>query len=249
MAIRIRRRKPKARPHRAQRLIRAGDRTMTFVPEVDPDDHDGLELPSEAEIEAALATAPEDLGWDWASERLIPLFERGYGEGVPGDPMVNSVSQLGVGIGYGIDFGPCVGRVTQSMAQRWEASLEQIEHAAFAHLAAVVTGLDATALQRVVVRGHLVRALGEPGGWASSVILAGEAELGRIFATRNAIFTAPARHALLAFAPGTPAQTVAEITLQLEAMDAHPLELEPFVLTDGVLRWEGLTEERFDDIR
>jgi hypothetical protein len=235
MAIRIRKRDRQRQFHRR---IRAGDRTMTFV----QDGHgptDGVAVPSIEEIEAALAEVPEDLSWDWARTRLCPVFERGYSEGVPGDPMVNTSTSLGVGIGFGIDFGPALGRVTRSMAQRWEASVEQLEHAAFDHLASVVAQLGPQHLQTIVARGHLCRALGEPAGWASSAILAGEPELTRIFGTRDAIFTAPARHALLAFGPETPPAVVAEITALLEADEPHPLELDPFILEAGRLSWEG----------
>jgi hypothetical protein len=240
MGLKLRTRKKHRR--RAQRLIRAGDRTMTFVDDAD-DARDGVDVPSMDEVNAALAQVPEDLNWDWASRRLIPLFERGYAEGVSGDPMVNSVTHLGVGVGYGIDFGPCVGRLTRSMAQRWEASLEQIEHAAFAHLAEVAAGVVSGDLQSVVHQGHFFRVLGQPEGWASSVVLAGDAELIRIFGVRDAVFTAPARHCLVAFAPGTPARVVAELTVQLESMEPHPLVLDPFILEDGRLRWDGLADE------
>lgn len=239
MAIKLRRR---ARKHAPHRLIRAGDRTMTFVPDADDVPRDGVELPSAEEVDAALRDVPEDLSWDWVAPRLIPLFERGYAEGFTGDPMLNAVSSVGVGIGFGIDFGPVIGRVTQSMAQRWEASIEQIEHAAFVHLAAVVGDIGPGHVQTVVDRGHFFRALGHPEGWASSVILAGEAELIRIFRTRDAMFTAPTRNSLLAFPPATPVRAVADITVHLEAMDPHPLLIDPFVMEGGVLRWEGVTD-------
>jgi hypothetical protein len=218
---------------------------MTFVPSED-DLEDGVELPSPEEIEAALSAVPEDIPWDWAAARLVPLFERGYVEGITGDPMVNTVSHLGIGIGFGIDFGPLLGRVTHSMAQRWEASIEQIRRAAFAHLAETISGIGPSHLQSVVHGGHLFRGLGQPPGWASSTILAPEAEIVRIFGTRNAIFTAPARNSLLCFAPATPAQAVAEITLVLESMDPHPLGLDPFVMVDGEVRWQGV--DAVDDL-
>lgn len=224
------------------RLIHAGDRTMTFVADAPRGKRGGTTLPSMEEIEAALEQVPEELSWEWASRRLIPIFERGYGEGIDGDPMINTVTPLGVGIGFGIDFGPVFGRVTRSMALRWEASVEQLHRAAFAHLAdtvATVTGAD---LQTVVHRGHLFRALGTPAGWASSVVLAGEAELVRIFGVGSATFTAPCRSSLIAFGPATPAHAVEEVTWALESMDPNPLGLQPFELTDGVLRWTGLDE-------
>lgn len=236
----------RAKP-RQPRMIRAGDRTMTFVTTLKEQRGAGADFPSEEEIDAALGDVPEELSWDWAAPRLIPLFERGYGEGVTGDPMINTESPLGIGIGFGIDFGPFFGRVTRSMGERWEASVEQIEHAAFEHLAEVAATVSSRDLQSVVHRGHFFRALGTPAGWASSIVLARESELTRIFRTRDAIFMTPARNSLIAFAPSTPLRAVMEITMQLESKDPNPLELEPFVMRDGVLRWEGLNVE-FDDV-
>lgn len=215
---------------------------MTFVPAAD-DAEDGIQQPSIEEIEAALRAAPAEIDWDWASRRLIPLFERGYTEGITGDPMVNTVSRLGIGIGFGIDFGPCFGRVTRSMARRWESSIEQIEAAAFAHLAELVPDVTSADLQSVVHQGHLFRALSVPGGWASSIVLADEAEIVRIFRTRDAAFTCPSRNSLVAFAPGTPARVVGQITAELEAVDPHPLLIDPFVMEDGVMQWGGLADE------
>ena len=230
------------------RVLRAGDRVMTFIPPADGDDSDGVERPTEEEVQAALEGVPDELSWEWAAPRLIPLFERGYTEGVTGDPMINTPTNLGVGIGFGIDFGPAFGRVTRSMAQRWEASVEQIEHAAFAHLAEVAAAVTRADLQTVVHQGHFFRALGVPPGWASSVVLAGGDELMRIFGTRDAIFTTPSRGALLAFAPATPPGAIAEITVGLEQADPHPLLLDAFVLEDGELRWGGMETNLEDAI-
>lgn len=210
---------------------------MTFVQDGDAPE-DGIE-PSIDEIEAALAEMPDELDWEWSSRRLIPLFERGYAEGVTGDPMVNTMTPLGVGIGFGIDLGPMMARVTRSMGQRWEASVEQIERAAFAHLADVVAGVSPSDVQPIVLQGHFFRALTVPLGWSSSVVLAGDSELIRIFGTRDAFFTAPTRHSLLAFGLGTPTRVVAGITVECELQDPHPLQLDPFLMADGLLQWEG----------
>jgi len=239
------RRKAKSRP---PRLIRAGDRTMTFLQTPEQEASDGSYTPSLEEVEAALADVPGELTWDWVAPRLIPLFERGYGEGVGGDPMVNIETRLGVGIGFGIDFGPAFGRVTRSMAQRWEASVEQIEAAAFAHLAEVASTVTRRQVQAVVHQGHLFRALGEPSGWASSLVLAGESELIRIFGARDQLFTVPSRGQLVAFGPGTPARAIGEVIAMLESLDPHPLLMDPFVMLDGTLTWEGVAEEELDDV-
>lgn len=214
---------------------------MTFVR--DGEEPDGLGYPSPQEIESAIKALPTEITWDWAAPRLLPLFERGYGEGIHGDQMINTVSHLGVGIGFGIDFGPMLGRVTQSMARQWEASVEQIEHAAFAHLSEAAATVSRSDLRSVVHRGHLFRALSTHGGWASSLVLSDADHLTRIFGTRDAIFTVPSRNALIALAPATPEWAVAEVSLELESMDPHPLRLEPFVMADGVVRWQGLDDD------
>lgn len=220
---------------------------MTFIP--DGDDDGGLTVtPSMAEVEAALADVPDEITWDWAAPRLVPLFERGYGEGINGDPMVNSLSHIGIGIGYGIDFGPVFGRVTRSMARRWEASIEQIERAAFAHLAEVVAGVGPADVQTVVDRGHLFHALNKPMGWASSVVLAHPSELERIFGTRRAILTVPSRNALLVFAPATPLHAIEDVTFTVSSIDPHPMAFEPFRLEDGTVRWDGLADDEAFDI-
>jgi hypothetical protein len=134
------------------------------------------------------------------------------------------------------------------MGQRWETSVEQLERAAFAHLTEVVADVSPSDVQPIVLQGHFFRALTVPLGWSSSVILAGESELIRIFGTRDALFTAPTRHSLLAFGQGTSTRVVAGITVECELQDPHPLQLDPFLMADGLLQWEGaLTAEPLDE--
>lgn len=228
-------------------LMRVGSAIAAFRPGYGEEElPDGIERPSEDEIRDALAGLPAEMTWDWAAPRLVPLFERGYAEGITGDPMVNTVTALGVGIGFGIDLGPMLGRVTRSLATRWEVSVEQLETAAFARLAEVASTVTARDLQPVVDRGHFYRALGVPHGWASSMVLAGEDHLTRIFGPHDQVFIAPARHALLAFNAGTPSRAIVEITIQMESLDPHPLQMDPFVLIDGTLSWDGQREQLED---
>lgn len=228
-------------------VMRIGNAVATFRPGFGQEElPDGVERPSEDEIRDALAAIPPDMNWEWARPRLVPLFEQGYAEGTTGDPMINTVSALGVGIGFGIDIGAGLARVTRSLAQRWEVSVEQLESAAFAHLAGVAASVTPRDLQPVVLRGHMVRALGEPQGWASSMVLAGEEELTRIFGPQDQVFTTPARNSLFAFDATTPPRAIAEITIQFEALDPHPLEMDPFVLAGGTLSWDGLRAELED---
>lgn len=225
-------------------VMRVGNAVATFRPGFGEEEvPDGVERPSEDEIRDALAGLPAEMTWDWARPRLVPLFERGYAEGVAGDPMINTVTALGVGIGFGIDLGPMLARVTRSLAERWEVSVEQLETAAFSHLAEVASTVTGRDLQPVVHQGHFYRALGVPHGWASSMVLAGEEELTRIFGPQDQVFTAPARNSLFAFDASTPSRAIAEITIQFEALDPHPLEMDPFVLLDGTLSWDGQREQ------
>jgi hypothetical protein len=203
----------------------------------------GIATPSEGEIRQAIASIPDSPDWSWARPRLAPVFQRPASGGVTGDPLLLSVSEMGVAFGFAIEVGPLFMPVTTSLAERWEASLQQIEAAAFDHLHAVVASIRPNVVQRAVHHGHLIRALPEPGGWASSVILAGVDEVTRIFGSHDQILAAPSRNILLSFSASTPSDTVVDVTLGIEEMDLHPLNLDPFVLEDGRLSWTGILDD------
>jgi hypothetical protein len=133
------------------------------------------------------------------------------------------------------------------MAERWEAHVEQIEAAAFAHLHDAAGKLSRRNLQYAVHHGHMLHALPEPAGWASSVILAGEETVKRIFGAHDQVFTMPTRNVILSFDASVPAPVIADVTFGLEEMDPHPLRLDPFTLTDGKLTWQGLMASAPDD--
>lgn len=207
----------------------------------------GTVMPSEAELRRALGSIPEDLNWDWARIRLTPLFERADAGGIDGDPALHVVTSLGVAVGFGIDVGLTFARVTRSMANRWEASLEQIEAAAFRHLDDAVRNITRADLQHAVHRGHMMRCLPEPGGWASSVILAGADAVMRIFGPQDRIFTVPSRNMLLSFEVSVPDQAIFDVTASLEELDPHPLMLDPFRLIGGRLTWDGVVPDIQDE--
>lgn len=204
-------------------------------------------MPTERDLRRALGEVPQEMNWEWAEPRLTPLFERMDAGGIDGDPTINAVTPLGVAIGFGIEIGPTFARVTKSMAQRWEASVEQIEAAAFRHLEKVVQKLSRKDLQHAVHHGHMARCMPEPGGWASSVILAGEDHVTRLFGPQDQVFTVPARNMLLSFDATVPGQEIVDMTTMLEDMDPHPLLLDPFVLTAGRLTWQGLVPDVIDE--
>jgi len=223
--------------------MHAGARTATFSEEYRAQRPTaGTVMPSEGQLRRALASIPDDMTWEWAEPRLTPLFERAHAGGIDGDPTINAVTPLGVAIGFGIEIGPTFARVTRSMAQRWEASVEQIEAAAFSHLERVLEQISRKDLQHAVHQGHMTRCLPEPGGWASSAILAGEETVARIFGSHDQVFTAPGRNMLLSFDASVPAHVIVEMTTGLEDLDPHPLLLDPFALKGGHLSWEGLAQ-------
>lgn len=212
-----------------------------------PDLPDGIEVPSEEEIRSALAGIPGDMSWDWAEPRVVPLFERGYDEKTTPDQFVNTASPLGVGIGFGIEAGPLFARITTSMAERWETTVEQLEASAYANLARAAAALTPRDVQPAVHHGHLVRILPRPPGWASSIVLAGDETLRRLFGGHDQVFTVPARNMLVAFDARTPARAIVDVTIGLEELDLNPLMLEPFAFIDGHLTWEGLAPDPLDD--
>ena len=203
----------------------------------------GTIQPTEADLRRALGAIPDDLSWEWAKARLTPLFERADAGGIDGDPSLHVVTTLGVAIGFGVEVGPTFLRVTKSMADRWEASLEQIEAAAFKHLHDAVRGLSAGDLQHAVHRGHMMRCLPEPAGWASSVILAGADTVARIFGPQDQIFTAPSRSMLISFDASAPLLAIIDVTAGLEELDPHPLMLDAFRLLGARLTWDGVLPE------
>lgn len=232
-------RRQQAAPPKPSRVT-AGGHVLTFSDAYRSQEAmPGVLVPSEDEVIAAFDGVPADLTWEWAAPRLTPLFERGDGARIPGDPNVNVVTPLGVAIGFGVEIGPTFARVTRSMLQRWEARLEQVETAAFEHLGRVAAGLTRSDVQHAVYRGHLMHALVEPGGWASSVILAGEAVLTRIFGDHAQTLAVPTRNQLVSFDATTPLGVVFDVCELQEMSDPHPLRLEPFFLQDGELRWAG----------
>lgn len=128
----------------------------------------------------------------------------------------------------------------QASAQGWEASTEQIEAAAFTHLADVIQRVSSKDIQHAVHKGNMTRCLPEPGGWASSAILAGEDEIRRIFGHHDQVFAAPSRNMILSFDAAVPINAVLEMTAMFEDADPHPLLLDPFFLRDGRLAWAGI---------
>jgi hypothetical protein len=232
---------------RLPRHIEGGGRTAIFSEQYRAQrPAPGTVMPTERELRDALGSIPEDFSWDWARLRLTPLFERADG-GVDGDPTINTASSLGVAIGFGVEIGPTFARVTRSMATRWEASTEQIEASAFSHLADVVRGVGSRDLQHAVHKGYMTRCLPQPGGWASSAILAGEDEVRRIFGSHDQVFTTPSRNMILSFDATVPMHAILDMTTLFEDADPHPLLLDPFVLRDGRLSWAGLVLDDGDE--
>jgi hypothetical protein len=93
----------------------------------------------------------------------------------------------------------------------------------------------------------MARCLPEPGGWASSAILAGEEEVRRIFGGHDQVFTVPTRNMILSFDASVPAHAVADVTAMMEDADPHPLLLDAFALVDGRLCWTGLASLAEDE--
>lgn len=242
-------RRPSAASRRRRQVECVGDRTVTFgryltgeVP-LDP----RVRLPGRKELRRAIEAVPERMDWDWARDRLVPVFERPGFEPIPSDPRLLTVVPPAVTIGFGIDLGPALAKVSERLCDQWECSLEQIQAVAFENLRRPTGTLDGKAVERANFGGHLIRVMRLPDGCSSSILLVQD-ELMRIFGDQDQVFTAPARSLLLSFPMTTPARVVGEITVDLEEMDPHPLLMDPFVLQEGTLVWEGtIVEEQMLD--
>jgi hypothetical protein len=200
----------------------------------------GVVTPTRRELKHAMDSIPDDLSWEWAKERLVPVLERPGSDPFPQDPQLSAVADCGVSYGFGIEIGPGFARVNRGMATRWDRPDEVIRDVALANLRRRLYDEDPTFETVDVPKGAVVvRLLTKPQGFASSVLLVPDA-LRRIFGDADQVFTAPSRPVLLAFPPDATADEIELVTREMEELDQHPLLLDPFRLTGGQLRWDGL---------
>jgi len=205
-----------------------------------------LSLASEAAREQrALARAakrmPKPVPWDWAAPRLLPLLS-----GPSLDPAdlrtVRARSALGPVVEFGLDLGRVFAIVDEDVAQRWEVTSGQLLERSLVNLRARAARIEPSQVTHGVMSGHGLRSLSPQPHWASSVIL-DEGTVLRLFGAHDQILATPTRRTLISLPIDTPSRLVADIVVDMEVGQLHPLLLDPFIVEDGAIIWGGEMDE------
>jgi hypothetical protein len=178
---------------------------------------------------------PKPVTWDWAAPRLVPLLSGPSLDPVD-EPLVRARSPLGPMVQFSLDLGNVFVHVDQPVADRWECSSRQLMDRAMVNLRERSRRLTPERIGRGVLSGRDVKILDGSPRWASSLLLAGD-ELMRLFGDHDQILAAPAHGCLLSLPIDTPPRVVADIVVDFEIGQLHPLFLDPVVQEGGQLYW------------
>jgi hypothetical protein len=196
------------------------------------------------EFDRALKAVPRPVPWEWAAPRMMPLLS-GPRFDDAAEPLVRAPSPLGPLIEFGLPVGPWFARVDRPVAERWEATVDQLLGRAMANLREATASIDATIVTTGVMSGRAVRLLDGRPPWASSLLLDRDALL-RVFGSQDQILAAARTDCLLSMPLETPSRVFAEIAVDLERED-QSLWLDPFLLENGELVWEGSLDDDLDE--
>jgi hypothetical protein len=188
------------------------------------------------ELRRAVRRMPNPVPWDWAGRRLMPLLA-GPQFDAPGEPIVRVTSELGPTVEFGLDLGGVFLTVDQLVAERWECSPDQLLERSLANLRERAARMEANRVVSGVLSGRAVRILQDRPAWASSVLL-DLPSIHRLFGTHDQVLAAPITNCLVSLPIDTPPRIAADIVVSFEG-PLTSLFLDPFVLEDGCLIWEG----------
>jgi hypothetical protein len=183
---------------------------------------------------------PHPVPWHWAASRVLPLLA-GTGIDPPGEALVRAVAEPGCAVEFGLWVGSALPLVDATVAERWECSPEQIRETAFANLRRRAAELGPVAVSTATFNGRLFR-VSAARPWISSLVLVPE-ELMRLFGDQDQVIAAPGRSLLVSCGTQTPADVIADVIVGLEMGQAHPLALDPFVVSGRRLYWESPEED------
>ncbi|MEO5941754.1 MAG: hypothetical protein ABIZ72_11960 [Candidatus Limnocylindrales bacterium] len=197
-------------------------------------------------LERAARRMPRPTPWDWAAPRLMPLLARpGFDD--PEAPIVRHPSDVGPSVEFGIDLGGQFMMVDQPVADRWECSPAQLMDRAMANLRERAGRLAPATVVPGVLSGWPIRVIQDRPAWASSLIL-DLASLTRLLGSHDQLLAAARTNCLISFPADIPGRLAAAIAVDLERSSEESLFLDPFMLVDGDLLWDGNTrDEDLDD--
>ena len=187
---------------------------------------------------------PHPVPWDWAASRVLPLLA-GPRIDRPGEELVRAVMEPGCAVEFGLEIGTALPLVDALVAERWECSAGQIRDAAFANLRRRAAEIRRADVTTATFNGRIVR-ISQARPWTSSLVLVPD-ELMRLFGDHDQVLAAPGRSLLVSFGTETPVDVMADVIVDLEIGQAHPLMLDPFMLSGARLYWQSWDEDAWLD--
>jgi hypothetical protein len=144
------------------------------------------------EVLAALQGPDGDQAWDAVADRLLPLLprQRSVRCGVP-DPVMRHVPP-GLAVTIGIDAGPALLYVNDSVAATWGMTSDEVVDRALANVRQRAERLRRFPLIRESMVGYPLTCFVSHEGWASSLLLMPDL-LARVFGDAPGIVFAPTR--------------------------------------------------------
>ena len=123
-------------------------------------------------LEAIERLSPE-LPWEEVASSVLPVFERAVPPTLPPEAhdQVRLVLPPGVSVGFGVDIGPALMRVTRGLLQEWGQTADALAVRAVFNLRARAGVADPADLVRVPVEDLVVTAYQSGDGWASALLL------------------------------------------------------------------------------
>jgi hypothetical protein len=198
----------------------------------------GVEVPSPADVFAALEQLPPELDWPTVSQRVVPLFERVR----PYPPQMPARAQAivppGVTIGFGIDLGPGFVAVTPEMVEGWAMSVADLAAHAIARVHSLAAQIQPAQVTGGPVGDVEVSVLQTELGIGSVLVLA-PSELARLFGAGPRLFIAPMRDLLVGLPPDVEAEFAAWLYHEIAHADPNCLGPRAFIF-DG----RGVTVDR-----
>jgi len=218
---------------RAKRRRKAGKDYRTV------DLGNGVESASVEAVMQAMGGLPPDLDWTTMAPNVIPILPRRRTMPLEAGEPFRVTLPPGIPTGFGIDIGPALLVVGQSLLATWPVGPAELVATALDNLRARMRTVRPRDLVRQAIDGVPVRVLQSGAGCASGLVLV-EDELRRIFGGEPQCVIAPMRDIVLSMPADTDRAFVGWINDEFAEMDPNGLALDAFVLDEVGLRYEAL---------
>jgi hypothetical protein len=218
---------------RAKRRRRAGKGYRTV------DIGQGMEQASPDAVLRAMGALPRDLDWEVMAPNVIPILPRRR----PMPPQAGEPFRVtlppGIPTGFGIDIGPALLVVGESLLATWPIGPADLVATALENLRARLRPVRPRDLVRQALDGVPVRVLQSGVGCASALILVPD-ELRRIFGEEPQCLIAPMRDLLISMPVNADRAFAAWLNEEFAEMDPNGLALDAVILDGADLRYEAL---------